>query len=74
MALNVNLKKKDKQSSADLLKNFTRLVKSSGVIQKLKSVRYYERAESDFKKEAAALKKLKKTAELERLKKLGKKK
>ncbi len=72
MALNVNLKKKDKQSSTDLLKQFNKLVKSAGVIQKLKSVRYYERKSSDFKKKAAALKKIEKTQINERLRKLGK--
>jgi ribosomal protein S21 len=73
MALNVNVKKKEKQSSTDLLKQFTKLVKSSGVVNKLKSIRYYEREESDFKKKEAALKKIEKTAVNERLKKLGKK-
>ena len=73
MALNVNVKKKEKQSSMDLLKQFTKLVKSSGVVNKLKSIRYYERSESDFKKKEAALKKIDKTATNDRLRKLGKK-
>ncbi|HIP21909.1 MAG TPA: 30S ribosomal protein S21 [Candidatus Pacebacteria bacterium] len=73
MALNVNVKKKEKQSSMDLLKQFTKLVKSSGVVNKLKSIRYYERDGSDFKKKAAALKKIEKTATNDRLRKLGKK-
>jgi ribosomal protein S21 len=73
MALNVNVKKKEKQSSTDLLKQFTKLVKSSGVVNKLKSIRYYQRKESDFKKKEAALKKIEKAAINERLKKLGKK-
>ena len=74
MALNVNLKKKDKQSSADLLKQFNRASKSAGVVQKLRSKRYYERAASAFKKKAAALTKIDRIAKMERLKKLGKKK
>jgi ribosomal protein S21 len=73
MALNVDVKKKEKQSSMDLLKQFTKLVKSSGVVNKLKSIRYYERSESDFKKKGAALKKIDKTATNDRLRKLGKK-
>ena len=74
MAINVNVKKEDKQSSADLLKKFQKLAKSAGAVQRLKSVRYFERATSDFKKKAAALKKIKTIEENERLRKLGKKK
>lgn len=73
MALNVNVKKKEKQSSMDLLKQFQKLVRSAGVVNKLKSVRYFERDGSDFKKKEAALKKIKKTADNDRLRKLGKK-
>ena len=73
MALNVDIKKKEKQSSTDLLKQFTKLVKSAGIIPRLKSKRYYERNLSEFKKKEAALKKLEKAAVNERLAKLGKK-
>jgi DNA-binding GntR family transcriptional regulator len=73
MALNVNIKKKEKQSSADVLKQFQKLVKSAGVVTKLKSIKFHERKESDFKKKAAALKKINKTVENDRLRKLGKK-
>lgn len=73
MALNVNVKKKEKQSSSDLLKQFTKLVKSSGVINKLKSIRYYKKEDSAFKNKETALKKIKKTADNDRLRKLGKK-
>ena len=74
MALNVNVKKKDKQSSTDLLKKFQRAAKSAGVVAKLKSKKFHERAVSDFKKKAAALKKLERKAVDARLEKLGKKK
>ena len=72
MALNVNVTKKAKQSSTDLLKQFTKLVKSSGVIPRLKSVRYFQRKPSDYKKKMEALKRIQKTQEIERLRKLGK--
>jgi len=74
MALNVNVKKKEKQSSTDLLKKFQKLAKSSGVVARLKSKKFHERAMSDFKKKAAALKRLERKAIAERLEKLGKKK
>ena len=74
MALNVNVKKKIKQSSTDLLKQFQKLAKSAGVVNKLKSKRYYEKKENDFKKKQNTLKKLKNKEINERLIKLGKKK
>ena len=72
MALNVDIKKKEGKNTSLMLKEFTKLVRSSGVVNKVKSSRYFERKASFFKKKKEALRRIQKTQERERLQKLGK--
>ena len=72
MAVNVYIKKDDKKSTSDVLKEFTKKVKTSGVIQKLKSVRFFEKKNNEYKRKKEALRRIEKSNEVERLKKLGK--
>ena len=73
MAVNVYIKKTDKTSSSDVLKKFQKKVKTSGVVNKLKSVRFFDRKASAYRKKKEALRRIQKTEEIERAKKLGKK-
>ncbi len=73
MTKNVEVVAEAKDNSTGLLKKFTQKMRTAGVIQRVKSIRYSDRALSDFKKKKEKLRKMKRLAELERAKKLGKK-
>ena len=73
MTKNVVVKRTGKTNSFGLLKKFSQKVRSSGIVQKVKSIRYTERKQSDYKKKKEALRKIAKTQVKERNLKLGKK-
>lgn len=72
MTENINLIKKDRESSASLLKRFTQKVRTSGIIPRVKGIRYFERDASALVRKQGALKKISRRATQDRLKKLGK--
>lgn len=71
MATNVDIKKTKNDNNLGLLRKFSRKVKQSGVLQKKRSLRYFDRNVSDFKKKANALNKIEKRAEYEHKEKMG---
>lgn len=68
----IEVKKNANESNINLVRRFTRKVQESGIIQKVKSKRYNKRAESKVKTKQAALKKIARKKEFEKLFKLGK--
>lgn len=68
----IQVNKNPNENNASLLRRFSRKVKESNVIQKVKKNRYNERKESKVKVKKGALKKLNKRKEIEKLRKLGK--
>jgi len=72
MAVNVEVTKKKNESSASIIKRFTRAVQGSGVLPKVRSLRYEERQPSTYKKKVARLKSLDNKAKYEHLFKMGK--
>lgn len=68
----IEVKKNANESNMNLVRRFSRKVQDSGIIQKVKSKRYNDRAESKVKIKQGALKKINKKKEYERLFKLGK--
>lgn len=68
----IEVKKNANESNMNLIRRFSRKVQESGIIQKVKSKRYNERAESKIKIKAATLKRLNRKKNLEKLFKLGK--
>jgi ribosomal protein S21 len=72
MAVNVEVTKKKNESNASIIKRFTRKVQESGVLPRVRSIRYEERQPSDYTKKKKRLKSLIKKAEFEKLYKLGK--
>jgi ribosomal protein S21 len=68
----IEVKKNANESNMNLIRRFSRKVQESGIIQKVKSKRYNERAESKIKVKAATLKRLIRRKNLEKLFKLGK--
>lgn len=71
MAKNVDLKRKETESSINLLRRFSRAMKMAGVLRKVRDIRYFSRNESDFKQKKAALTRLEKRKEYEKKDKLG---
>jgi hypothetical protein len=73
MTKNVTVASTGKENSMGLLKKFSQKMRSSGVVQRVKSIRYNDRDLSFFKKKQEKLRKIEKTETKERNFKLGKK-
>lgn len=70
MAIEVN--KNANESTASLLRRFSKKVQGSGLVRQVRNSRFSDRTKSELKKKQDALKKLARRAEYERLWKLGK--
>ncbi len=68
----IEVKKNTNESNMNLVRRFSRKVLESGIIQKVKSKRYNERAESKVKVKIATLKRINRKKVQEKLQKLGK--
>ncbi len=72
MATNVEVARNNNESSANVIRRFTKRVQGSGVLQRVRSERYYSRIKSRNVQKFARLKKLGKKEVYEKLLKLGK--
>jgi ribosomal protein S21 len=72
MAINVQVEKNNNESSANVIRRFTKRVQGAGIIKKVRDGRYHSRIKSDNVQRVAKLKKLSKKATYEKLLKLGK--
>ncbi len=72
MATNVEIKKGGKDNNANLIKKFTRKVQESGIIPRMKGLRYSERNLSEYVKKTKRLKSIKNKEVREEQIKLGK--
>ncbi len=72
MATNVQVDKNNNESSANLIRRFTKRVQGAGIINKVRSSRYHTRTKSENVQRVAKLKKLAKKTTYEKLLKLGK--
>ena len=72
MATNVQVEKNTNESSANVIRRFTKRMQGSGIIPRMRGERYYSRLKSSNVRKNARLKKLDKKVEYERLLKLGK--
>jgi ribosomal protein S21 len=70
--INVNIQKNPTESAASILRRFTKKVQESGVLNRVRSIKYAERNLSYYKKKKGALEKIKRQLERENLIKLGK--
>jgi len=73
MAVNVKITKGKKDNNTNLIKKFTRKMQESGVIPRVKSLRYSERTLSGYVKKVKRLKSIKNKENFEEQVKLGKK-
>ena len=72
MATNVEVEKNNNESSANVIRRFTKRVQGAGIVPKVRSGRYYSRNKSKNVQRTAKLKKLGKREAYEKLIKLGK--
>jgi|TARA_B100001971_G_C17787375_1_gene332732 ribosomal protein S21 len=71
MSPNVEVTKTTNESNVSLLRRFSKRLRSSGVLKRARARRFASRSESKFKRKTRALKRVIKTKEIEKLKKLG---
>ena len=72
MAINVDIKRGEKENTLSVMKRFTQEVRSAGVVPKLKSLKFQERKPSSLKRKRSALRRMEKTSQRDFLRKLGK--
>ncbi len=72
MAQNVQVEKNQNESSANVIRRFTKRMQGAGVIQRVRKIRYHSRIKSENVRREARLKKLVKKTEYEKQLKLGK--
>lgn len=72
MATNVEVEKNNQESTANLIRRFTKRVQGSGIVNRIRKNRYRKRVKSDMVNRVAKLKKLAKKKVYETDLKLGK--
>ncbi len=72
MATNVQVVKNNNESSANVIRRFTKRVQGAGIIPKVRGGRYFTRIKSKNVQRFAKLKKIGKREEYEKMVKLGK--
>jgi len=71
MATNVEVEKNNNESSANVIRRFTKRMQGAGIVPKVRGGRYFTRIKSGNVRRAAKLKKLDKAEAYEKLVKLG---
>ena len=71
-SIQIEVKKNPNESGTSLLRRFSRKVMDTGMIRALKGSRYNERSQSKLKQKKSALKRMSRTKEFDKLRKLGK--
>ncbi|MEI8062206.1 MAG: hypothetical protein WCG97_02815 [bacterium] len=72
MAINVAIEKNQAESPASVLRRFSKRMNDSGVLPRVRGIRYAERTLSHYKTKMARLERLRRKGEYEKLAKLGK--
>ena len=72
MATNVQVEKNQNESSANVIRRFTKRMQGSGVIPRVRKLRYHTRIKSENVRKRARLKKLVKAVAYQKELKLGK--
>ncbi len=72
MATNVQVDKNNNESSANVIRRFTKRVQGAGILKKVREGRYHTREKSENVNRKAKLKKLTKKVTYEKMLKLGK--
>lgn len=72
MATNVEVAKNNQESTANLIRRFTKRVQGSGILNRLRKERYHARDKSELVNRAKKLVKLENKVKYDKLIKLGK--
>ena len=72
MAINAEVQKQDAETSVNLIRRFTKRVQGAGLIQRMRSRRYYSRVKSAEVRRKQTLKVIKRRENVQELIKLGK--
>ncbi|MAZ56910.1 hypothetical protein CL653_03900 [bacterium] len=72
MPVNVQVEKNNNESSANVIRRFTKRVQNAGIVRRMRGNRYYTRIKSANVRKMSRLKKLDKQVTYERNLKLGK--
>lgn len=72
MAINVEVARTDTENNVSVLRRFTKRVQGSGVLNRVRAHRFFERDASKYKRQTNALKRIKRRETLNQLIKLGK--
>ncbi len=70
--LNVAVDKNQNENNTSIIRRFTKRVQESGVLRRVRGIRYQERSKSDYVKKKNTLKVIKKREKIEEYLKLGK--
>lgn len=70
--INIEVEKNNNENNLGLLRRFTKRVQGSGILPRVRSIRYKSRKLSAYKIKMKTLKSIKKKKEIEELIKLGK--
>lgn len=70
--INVEISKARNENNVSMIRKFTRRVQESGVLNRVRSLRYAKRAASPYVRKKKTLKGLRRKEEIEKLIKLGK--
>ncbi len=72
MAINVEITRNGTENSIGIIRRFTKKVQGSGILPRVRSLRYNQRLLSSYKTKMKTLKSIKRKAEIQELIKLGK--
>lgn len=72
MAINISVERNQAESPASVLRRFSKRTQDSGVLPRVRGIRYAERKLSPYKVKMARLERLRRKSEYEKLAKLGK--
>lgn len=72
MISNAEVSRNDEENNVSFLRRFTKRVQGSGVLNRVRSIRFFERTASKYKRKAHALKRLSRREAFQELAKLGK--
>jgi len=72
MAINIEIGKNSNESNANMLRRFTKKVQGSGILNRVRSIRYSKRKLSPYKTKVQRLSSITKKTEIEELIRMGK--
>lgn len=70
--INVEVTRQNNENSMNTIRRFTKRVQGSGVLRRVRSIKYHQRAQSDFLRKTKALNRIEKRKNYEEQVKLGK--